>query len=81
MCWVESLVLCSHGRNDSPGHSAKYCVYTLMELFMHIVVDVEVVDKPETGGVSTTMERLRLKRLLLRIKDKLQVKELVTDAS
>ena len=48
---------------------------------MHIVVDVEVVDKPETGGVSTTMERLRLKRLLLRIKDKLQVKELVTDAS
>ena len=47
---------------------------------MHIVVDVEVVDKCETGVVSTTMERLRLKRLL-RIKDKLQVKELVTDAS
>ena len=35
------------GRNDSPGHSAKYCVYTLMEQFLDIVVDLEVVDKRE----------------------------------
>lgn len=25
------LALAGDGRNDSPGHSAKYCVYTLME--------------------------------------------------
>jgi hypothetical protein len=24
------LILCGDGRNDSPGHSAKYCVYVLM---------------------------------------------------
>ena len=71
----ESLVLCGDGRNDLPGHSAKYCVYCLMEHFMHVIVDVEVVDKRQSGGVSTTMERLGLKRILLRMKDKLKDKQ------
>ena len=42
---------------------------------MHVIVDVEVVDKRQSGGVSTTMERLGMKRILLRIKDKLKDKQ------
>lgn len=77
----EQLVLCGDGRNDSPGHSAKYCVYVLMEQFLDIIVDIEVTDKRQTGGVSTNMEVYTLKRLLERIVGKLLVTEIVTDAS
>jgi hypothetical protein len=63
----ESVILCGDGRNDSPGHSAKYCMYALMERFLEIIVDVEVVDKRETGGVSTNMKFLGLKRILERL--------------
>ena len=75
------LALAGDGRNDSPGHSAKYCVYTLMEQFLDIVVDLEVVDKRETGGSSATMEKLALKRLIKRAMKELRIVDLVTDAS
>ena len=77
----EPVVLCGDGRNDSPGHSAKYCMYALMEQFLDIIVDVEVVDKRETGGISTNMEVLGLKRILERLVGHIVVSELVTDAS
>ena len=51
----EQLVLCCDGMNDSPGHSAKYCVYVLMEHFFYVIVDIEVTDKWQTGGVSTNI--------------------------
>ena len=63
----ESIVLCADGRNDSPGHSAKYCVYVLMEQFVRVVVDIDVVDKRETGGVSTNIEVYGIKKLLERV--------------
>ena len=53
---------------STPGHTARYCVYTLMEETQKLVVDFEVVDKPETGGKSATMEKLALSRLLQRLK-------------
>ncbi|CAB3987240.1 Hypothetical predicted protein [Paramuricea clavata] len=64
----ESIILCGDGRNDSPGFSAKYCVYVLMEQFVNdnVIVDIEVVDKRKTGGVSTNMEVCGLKKLLER---------------
>lgn len=77
----ESIILCGDGRNDSPGHSAKYCVYVLMEQFLELIIDVEVIDKRETGGVSTNMEVFGLKMLLERIVGNLMVSEIVTDAS
>lgn len=60
----ENIILCGDGRMDSPGHSAKYCVYLLMEQFLDVVVDLVVVDKRETGGISTNMEVFALKKLL-----------------
>ena len=62
--------------------SNRYCVYVLMGQFMSVVVDMEVMDKRETKGVSTDMEREGLRRLLLlRHKQGLDIFELVIGAS
>ena len=64
-------VICGDGRMDSPGLSAKYCVYTMMEHYLNIIVDLEVVDKREAGGTSTLMEKMGSKRLLERLMTRL----------
>lgn len=73
---LSGVTLSGDGRNDSPGHTARYCVYTLMEELSRVVVDFEVVDKRETGGKSAAMSRL-----LSRLKSVLNIEHLVTDAS
>lgn len=75
----ENIILCGDGRMDLPGHSAKYCL--IMEQFLDVVVDLVVVDKRETGGISTNMEVFALKRLLEGMVGKLVLTEIVTDAS
>ncbi len=40
----EPLSLGGDGRSDSPGHSAKYGSYTLMDLEHNAVLDVELVN-------------------------------------
>lgn len=75
------LVICGDGRMDSPGFSAKYCVYTMMEHYLNIIVDLEVVDKREAGGTPTLMEKMGCKRLLERLMTKLNLGEFVSDAS
>ena len=59
--------MCGDGRSDSPGFSAKYGTYVPMEKFLEVIVDLEVIDKRQTGGVSTYMEVADLKTLLERI--------------
>ena len=66
---------------DSPGFSAKYCAYILMDHYLDIITDLEVVDHCKAGGTSTVMEKIALKRLMKRIIEKLRMKEVVTDAS
>ena len=34
----EEFSLCGDGRNDSPGHSARYCFYALIEHASNVVV-------------------------------------------
>ena len=63
----EKVVLSGDGRNDSPGFSAQYCVYSLMEAMTKIIVDLEVKDKRETAGTSPGMEVAALKTLLERL--------------
>ena len=75
------LVVCGDGRMDSLGFSAKYCVYTMMEHYLNVIVDLEVVDKREAGGTSTLMEKMGCKRLSERMMNSLNVGEVVTDAS
>eukprot|EP00795_Rhopilema_esculentum_P010164 gene10164-18832_t len=76
----DEICLCGVGRNDSPGHSAKFCSYVAMEQFTKVIVDLEVLDVREVGS-STNMEREGLTRILGRLSKKLNVAEIVTDAS
>ena len=75
------ICLCGDGRNDSAGHSARYCCYVMMEQFSNVLVDIEVLDVRETKGVSVNMEREGLKRTLLRLMKELEISEVTTDAS
>ena len=75
------VTVAGDGRNDSPGHTARYCVYTLMEETTKMIVDIEVIDKRETGGKSAAMEKLAMSRLLQRLKGVLTISHVVTDAS
>ena len=43
----------------------KYCMYVMMEQYFDIIVDLEVVEKRQTGGVSTTMEVFGLEQILI----------------
>ena len=73
--------LSGDGRSDSPGHSAQYCTYVLMEQVTNLLVDLEVLDCRETEGVSTRMEKEGLMRLLRKLKGQFKLSEITTDAS
>ncbi|XP_063971271.1 uncharacterized protein LOC129260069 [Lytechinus pictus] len=75
------VVVCSDGRNDSPGHSAQFLTYTLMGHTTKDVLNVQFVDKREVGDKSPLMEMKGFKDSLLALEDSgLDVKEVVTDA-
>lgn len=54
----QDVCLLGDGRSDSPGHSAKYCTYIMMDSDTEVVVDMQIVVKRETKGISTNMEVL-----------------------
>lgn len=58
------LRLCGDGRMDSPGFSAKYCTYSLMDMTSNKVLSFAVVTVTEAGGSSTNMEVLAFERCL-----------------
>ena len=69
------------GRNDSPGHSAQYCTYTLMQEMNSDILAIVSVDKREANLKSTNMEVMGLRKALLFLQERgLTVAEVVTDA-
>ncbi|KAJ8018726.1 hypothetical protein HOLleu_43128 [Holothuria leucospilota] len=56
------------GRCDSPGYSAKYCSYTLMDIESEKSIDFELVQVSETGS-SVKMEAVGFKRCFSRFLD------------
>jgi len=46
----QSVVLCGDAQFDSPGFSAKYCTYTIMDCKTNEVVDFSVVQKGQFSG-------------------------------
>ena len=54
----EPVVCCGDGRNDLPGHNAKYCVYILVEQFLDVIIDMNVVDSRELGEYRLTCKYL-----------------------
>ena len=75
------ICLSGDGRNDSPGHCARYCCYFVMDQFVKVIVDLEVMDCREVKGVSTNMEQEALQRVLLRLMKVLDLADMTTDAS
>ncbi|XP_056439643.1 uncharacterized protein LOC130376789 isoform X1 [Gadus chalcogrammus] len=59
----EIVILGGDMRADSPGHSAKYGSYTMMDLHTNPIVDIQLVQSNKVGG-STHMEKEGLKRSL-----------------
>ena len=48
---------------DSPGYSAKYCAYSLMDFATDLILDYKLIQSPETG-ISIAMEKEGLRRSL-----------------
>ena len=65
---------------DSPGFSAQYCQYSVMDTASTYVLDTQLVDKRETGGASQTMESFGLLRCLVFLTSKnINIDACVTD--
>ena len=78
---IRDIVVCDDSQCDSPGHTAKNLCYFLMELVSGYILEVEVHDKRHVRLASSNMERQALQIALQRLKQSLNVAELVTDTS
>ncbi len=58
----KEIILSGDGRNDSPGHNAQYCTYTLADTDDRAIVQINVVDVREAAGKSNNMERIGFER-------------------
>ena len=58
-----SIVVCGDGRSDSPGHSAKYGTYTLMDEKTSLIIEFSIVQVTEVTS-SNAMEYEGCKRTL-----------------
>ena len=73
------LQLSGDGRCDSPGHSAKYCTYSLMDSVTDLILDYSLVQVTETGS-SVAMEKEGLQRCLSNVLSSgLQIESIATD--
>ena len=77
----ESIVVGGDGQCDSPGFNAKNLCYFMVEANTNYIIDIEVLDKRHVGLASTNMEREAVKRGLTALSERVNVVELVTDAS
>jgi hypothetical protein len=66
---------------DSPGHSAQYCSYTFMELTTKNIFCIITMDKRQTDGKSTSLEKACfVKGLQYFLGKHVKIVEIVTDA-
>ena len=76
----KDVVLSGDGRNDSPGHSAQYCTYSLADMEDHAILQMNIMDVREAAGKSNNMERIGFKRGMDKLlTSQMSVKEAVTD--
>lgn len=76
-----NIVVSGDGRMDSPGHSAKYCTYTVMNQDDKNILAMEIVDKRECQLKSGTMEAEGFRRSVRSLQEQgVVLKEIVTDA-
>ena len=72
------LKLSGDGRCDSPGYSAKYCTYSVMEQTTSLIADFKLVQVNECSS-SVAMEKEGLIRCLDQLIPELDIQTLATD--
>ena len=77
----KNLVLAGDGRCDSPGSSAKFCTYSIMEIDSSAILHAEAVDKREVDLHSPNMERKAFLRSMEFLLSSINCTEIITDAS
>ena len=66
---------------DSPGHSAQYCSYTIMEFRSKNIFCIITMDKRQSDGKSTNLEKACfVKGLQYLLGKHVNIVEIVTDA-
>ena len=75
----ESLVLAGDGRNDSPGHSAQWCTYSLFDTASKKIVALKIVEAREVDLKSPNMEKVGLIAALDEVMQAATVSELVME--
>ena len=79
---LNDLILSGDGRWDSPGKSAKFCTYSMMEATDNQILHFENVDKHEVGLQSPNMEREGMVCCLnFLLSSGMKISEVVTDSS
>ncbi len=73
----DAVVAAGDGQMDSPGHSAKYCIYTIMDEDSHYILDQGVVDAREAKGKSSVMKKVGCERIRKSSKSAVNVSELL----
>ena len=75
----KAVRLAGDGRCDSPGYSAKFCTYTLMDMDTEKVVDFEVVQVSQATS-SVAMEKLGFQTVIKRLLDNnINIVQICTD--
>lgn len=79
---LNNLILSGDRRCDSPGKSAKFCTYSMMEATDNQILHFVNVDKREVGLQSPNMEREGMVRCLnFLLSTGMKISEVVTDSS
>lgn len=79
--FLNSVSFTGDGRNDSPGHSAQHCTYTVIDADTMQVIHMITIDKRESKISSALLETECFQQALASLLDYgLNVTEVVTDA-
>ncbi|XP_068091076.1 uncharacterized protein [Hyperolius riggenbachi] len=65
----ETISIAGDGQCDSPGHNAKYCVYTIMDLVSTKILDFEIVQSTQCKS-SVAMEKHAFEVCMPRVVDR-----------
>ena len=75
------LIVAGDGQMDSPGHSAKHCVYSLMDAVNYYILHLENIDVRQSQHKSSVMEKVGCERALSYLMSKVIVTEFVSVAN
>ena len=77
----KEILLSSDARNDSPGHCAQYCTYTIADMVDKVILQQNVLDVREVPGrKSTNMETIGFQRGMdALLSTDIIIKEVITD--